>query len=72
MPTARRLQQLMQQRPSAAPCMFIEAHAPQAIIQRLMPVKLVMIDETMRDAKDFVTGWQQLRDQMRECVDGKS
>lgn len=71
-PTARRLQQLMQQRPSAAPCMFIEAHAPQAIIQRLMPVKLVMIDETMRDAKDFVTGWQQLRDQMRECVDGKS
>lgn len=71
-PTARRLQQLMQQRPSAAPCMFIEAHVPQAIIQRLMPVKLVMIDETMRDATDFVTGWQQLRDQMRQCVDSKT
>ena len=70
-PTARRLQQVIQQRPSRAPCMFIEAHTPQAIIQRLMPVKLVMIDETMRDAADFVSGWRQLAQQMRQCVDAQ-
>lgn len=68
-PTARHFQQLMQKRPSATPCIFIEAHAPQALIQRLMPVTAVLIDETMRDTQDFVTGWQQLHQQMRQCVD---
>lgn len=68
-PTARQLQQFMQKRPTATPCIFIEAHAPQALLQRLMPVTPVLIDETMRDAQDFVVGWQQLHQQMRQCVD---
>lgn len=68
-PTAKRLQQLRQNRPQPTPCIFTEAHASAALIQRLMPVKQVMIDETMRDAQDFVSGWQQLRHQMRQCVD---
>lgn len=71
-PTARRLQQLRQHRPNATPCIFIEAHAPQAFMQRLMPVKSVVIDETMRDAVDFVSGWQQLRTQMQQCMDSEA
>jgi len=68
-PTAQQLQHLRHNRPSLRPCIFTEAHAPTALIQKLTPVQQVMIDETMRDAKDFVSGWQQLRDQMRQCVD---
>lgn len=71
-PTAQQLQHLRHNRPSRSPCIFTEAHAPQALIQKLKPVQQVMIDETMREAKDFVSGWQQLRDQMRHCVDAQA
>lgn len=67
-PTAQQLQRLRQHRPTAVPCLFTEAHAPHVFTDRLMPVRHVMIDESMRDARDFVTGWQQLRDQMQQCI----
>lgn len=71
-PTAQQLQHLRHHRPSRSPCIFTEAHAPQALIQKLLPVRQIIIDETMRDAQDFVSGWQQLTDQMRRCVDAST
>lgn len=67
-PTAQQLQHLRHNRPKLRPCIFTEAHAPTALIQKLMPVQQIMLDETMRDATDFISGWQQLRDQMQNCV----
>jgi len=67
-PTAKQIQWLRQHRPSTTPCILTEGHAPRALIQRLMPVNHVLIDETMRDAKDFISGWTTLRDRIQLCV----
>lgn len=68
-PTAQQLQRFQKNRTHSTPCLLAESHAPSALIQRLMPVKHVTIDETMRNSQNFIQGWTELRDQIHQCTE---
>lgn len=66
-PTVTQIKYLTTHRPQTQMCLLAEYHADQSLIQRLKPVKMVAVDESMADQKDFVTAWLKLANSIQQC-----
>lgn len=48
-------------------CLLAEGQIDPATLKRLQPVRLQVVDETMRSSKDFITGWSKLAQDIVHC-----
>lgn len=48
-------------------CLLAEGQIDQATLKRLKPIKLQVVDETMRTAQNFVSGWTKLAQDIISC-----
>ena len=67
-PTASQLQWVKQHRPAGTLCLITEAPLQPALLQHLEPISTVQIDEVMATASDFISAWQRIADQVRQCT----
>lgn len=67
-PTAAQIKYLVQHRPQNNMCLLAETGTQQTLIQKLSPVKVVMVDESMLNQKDFVAGWLKLANSLQYCL----
>ena len=75
-PTLGQLAWLQQHRPTkpagqATPktmCLLAEGQIDSAILKRLQPLKLQVVDETMRSSSNFVDGWKKLAQAIIGCT----
>ena len=73
-PTLGQLAWLQQQRmPQKANvktmCLLAEGQIDSATLKRLQPIKLQVVDETMRNANSFVSGWTKLAQEIVRCTE---
>ena len=73
-PTLGQLAWLQQQRmPQEANaktmCLLAEGQIDSATLKRLQPIKLQVVDETMRNANSFVSGWTKLAQEIVRCTE---
>ena len=48
-------------------CLLAEGQIDAATLKRLQPIKLQVVDETMRTATNFVSGWTKLAQSIVNC-----
>lgn len=75
-PTLGQLAWLQQHRPARAAgetisktmCLLAEGKVDSATLKRLQPLRLQVVDETMRNSNSFVSGWTTLAQAIVECT----
>ena len=67
-PKASQLRWLNEQRPAKQMCLVSPSKPEKGLLAKLQPVKSTVQAEDMSNSKDFVSGWQSMAQQIRQCI----
>ena len=67
-PKASQLRWLNEHRPSKTMCIVTQSDPAKGLLAKLQPVKSTIQSEDMSASKDFVSGWQMMAQQIRQCI----
>lgn len=67
-PKASQLRWLNEQRPAPQMCLVSPSRPAKGLLAKLQPVKSTVQAEDMSNSKDFVSGWQVMAQQIRQCI----
>lgn len=67
-PKASQLRWLNEQRPVKQMCLVSPSNPAKGLLAKLQPVKSTVQAEDMSSSKDFVSGWQSMAQQIRQCI----
>ncbi|MFZ2842665.1 metal ABC transporter solute-binding protein, Zn/Mn family [Psychrobacter sp.] len=67
-PKASQLRWLNEHRPSKTMCIVTQSEPAKGLLAKLQPVKSTLQSEDMSASKDFVSGWQMMAQQIRQCI----
>lgn len=67
-PKASQLRWLNEHRPTKTMCIVTQSEPAKGLLAKLQPVKSTMQSEDMSASKDFVSGWQMMAQQIRQCI----
>ena len=67
-PKASQLRWLNEHRPSKTMCIVTQSEPAKGLLAKLQPVKSTIQSEDMSASKDFVSGWQLMAQQIRQCI----
>ena len=67
-PKASQLRWLHKQRPAKQMCLVSPSSPAKGLLAKLQPVKSTVQAEDMSNSKDFVSGWQTMAQQIRQCI----
>ena len=67
-PKASQLRWLNEQRPAKQMCLVSPSNPAKGLLTKLQPVKSTVQAEDMSSSKDFVSGWQSMAQQIRQCI----
>ncbi|MEJ6068313.1 zinc ABC transporter substrate-binding protein [Psychrobacter sp. 16-Bac2893] len=67
-PKASQLRWLNEQRPAKQMCLVSPSAPAKGLLAKLQPVKESVQAEDMSNSKDFVSGWQTMAQQIRQCI----
>lgn len=67
-PKASQLRWLNEQRPAKQMCLVSPSAPAKGLLAKLQPVKDTVQAEDMSNSKDFVSGWQLMAQQIRQCI----
>ena len=67
-PKASQLRWLDEQRPAKQMCLVSPSNPAKGLLAKLQPVKSTVQAEDMSSSKDFVSGWQSMAQQIRQCI----
>ena len=67
-PKASQLRWLHEQRPAKQMCLVSPSSPAKGLLAKLQPVKSTVQAEDMSNSKDFVSGWQAMAQQIRQCI----
>ena len=67
-PKASQLRWLHEQRPAKKMCLVSPSSPAKGLLAKLQPVKSTVQAEDMSNSKDFVSGWQTMAQQIRQCI----
>ena len=67
-PKASQLRWLNEQRPAKQMCLVSPSKPAKGLLAKLQPVKSTVQAEDMSNSKDFVSGWQSMAQQIRQCI----
>ncbi|WP_296244364.1 MULTISPECIES: metal ABC transporter substrate-binding protein [unclassified Psychrobacter] len=67
-PKASQLRWLNEQRPTKQMCLVSPSLPAKGLLAKLQPVKSTVQAEDMSNSKDFVSGWQAMAQQIRQCI----
>ena len=67
-PKASQLRWLNEQRPAKQMCLVSPSSPAKGLLAKLQPVKSTVQAEDMSNSKDFVSGWQSMAQQIRQCI----
>ena len=67
-PKASQLRWLNEQRPAKQMCLVSPSKPAKGLLAKLQPVKSTLQAEDMSNSKDFVSGWQSMAQQIRQCI----
>lgn len=67
-PKASQLRWLNDQRPESKMCLVSPGKPSNGLLAKLQPVKTTVQAEDMSGSKDFVSGWQAMAQQIRQCI----
>ena len=67
-PKASQLRWLNEQRPAKQMCLVSPSAPAKGLLAKLQPVKETVQAEDMNNSKDFVSGWQMMAQQIRQCI----
>ena len=67
-PKASQLRWLNEQRPAKQMCLVSPSNPAKGLLAKLQPVKSTVQAEDMSSSKDFVSGWQGMAQQIRQCI----
>lgn len=67
-PKASQLRWLDEQRPAKQMCLVSPSNPAKGLLTKLQPVKSTVQAEDMSSSKDFVSGWQSMAQQIRQCI----
>lgn len=67
-PKASQLRWLSEQRPAKKMCLVSPSAPAKGLLAKLQPVKETVQAEDMSNSKDFVSGWQMMAQQIRQCI----
>ena len=67
-PKASQLRWLNEQRPAKQMCLVSPSKPAKGLLAKLQPVKSTVQAEDMSNSNDFVSGWQSMAQQIRQCI----
>ena len=67
-PKASQLRWLNEHRPSKTMCIVTQSEPAKGLLTKLQTVKSTIQSEDMSASKDFVSGWQLMAQQIRQCI----
>ncbi|MGP5336998.1 metal ABC transporter solute-binding protein, Zn/Mn family [Psychrobacter maritimus] len=67
-PKASQLRWLHEQRPAKQMCLVSPSSPAKGLLAKLQPVKSTVQAEDMSNSKDFISGWQTMAQQIRQCI----
>ncbi|WP_372844727.1 metal ABC transporter solute-binding protein, Zn/Mn family [Psychrobacter sp.] len=67
-PKASQLRWLNEQRPAKQMCLVSPSTPAKGLLAKLQPVRDTVQAEDMSNSKDFVSGWQMMAQQIRQCI----
>lgn len=67
-PKASQLRWLNEQRPAKKMCLVSPSAPAKGLLAKLQPVQETVQAEDMSNSKDFVSGWQTMAQQIRQCI----
>ena len=67
-PKASQLRSLNEQRPANKMCLVSPSSPAKGLLAKLQPVQDTVQAEDMSNSKDFVSGWQTMAQQIRQCI----
>ncbi|MBB3107533.1 zinc transport system substrate-binding protein [Psychrobacter luti] len=67
-PKASQLRWLNEQRPAKQMCLVSPSNPAKGLLAKLQPVKSTVQAEDMSNSKDFISGWQTMAQQIRQCI----
>ena len=67
-PKASQLRWLNEHRPSKTMCIVTQSEPAKGLLAKLQPMKSTIQSEDMSNSKDFVSGWQMMAQQIRQCI----
>lgn len=67
-PKASQLRWLNEQRPAKNICLVSPSRPAKGLLAKLQPVTSTVQAEDMSDSKDFVGGWTNMAEQIRQCI----
>ena len=67
-PKASQLRWLNEQRPAKKMCLVSPSAPAKGLLAKLQPVQDTVQAEDMSNSKDFVSGWQTMAQQIRQCI----
>lgn len=67
-PKASQLRWLNEQRPAKRMCMVSPSRPAKGLLAKLQPVDTTVQAEDMSGSKDFVSGWTNMAQQIRDCI----
>ena len=67
-PKASQLRWLNEQRPAKQMCLVSPSKPAKGLLAKLKPVKSTVQAEDMSNSNDFVSGWQSMAQQIRQCI----
>lgn len=71
-PKASQFRWLQEHRPNPKMCLAAQGKVAGGITKKLAPVSVTIQVEDMSHADDFVSGWQQMADELLRCMAGKA
>ena len=67
-PKASQLRWLNEHRPSKTMCIVTQSEPAKGLLAKLQPVNSTVQSEDMSASKDFVSSWQSMAQQVRQCI----
>ncbi|SLJ85829.1 metal ABC transporter solute-binding protein, Zn/Mn family [Psychrobacter sp. DAB_AL43B] len=67
-PKASQLRWLNEQRPAKKMCLVSPSQPAKGLLAKLQPVQATVQAEDMSNSKDFISGWQIMAEQIRQCI----
>ncbi len=67
-PKASQLRWLNDKRPAKQMCLVSPSQPAKGLLAKLQPVKSTVQAEDMSNSKDFISGWQTMAQQIRQCI----
>lgn len=67
-PKASQLRWLNEQRPAKQMCLVSPSQPAKGLLAKLQPVNTTVQTEDMSGSKDFISGWSNMAQQIRDCI----